>query len=134
MHAAKGLEFPVVVLPCLEADFVVENPAVSAGGELGITLDYYDFDKKEIFPDVAHAANCLVNRRKQTEEELRLLYVALTRAKNHLFVVGAGQGVSFPQRCVQTDCRDKFLFLDYGRGYEKIRFAGFSRHAQAGGY
>lgn len=95
MHAAKGLEFPVVVLPCLEADFVVENPAVSAGGELGITLDYYDFDKKEIFPDVAHAANCLVNRRKQTEEELRLLYVALTRAKNHLFVVGAGKEYLF---------------------------------------
>ena len=45
--------------------------------------------------DVAHAANCLVNRRKQTEEELRLLYVALTRAKNHLFVVGAGKEYLF---------------------------------------
>ena len=95
MHASKGLEFPVVILPCLESDFVLDYPAVSAGTELGIALDCYDFERKEIFPDVAHAANCLVNRRKQTEEELRLLYVALTRAKNHLFILGAGREYLF---------------------------------------
>lgn len=129
MHASKGLEFPVVILPCLESDFVLDYPAVSAGTELGIALDCYDFARKEIFPDVAHAANCLVNRRKQTEEELRLLYVALTRAKI-IFSFWARAGSTCSATTRSDRARRQTLFLDHEQLNFSLRDFGHVRHAR----
>lgn len=120
MHASKGLEFPVVILPCLEADFVLDFPSVSASIELGIAMDYYDFDSREIFSDIAHSANFIVNVKKQTEEELRLLYVALTRAKNHLFIVGAGEDyLTHDELFIPSAAKNAFSWIMYSLTKER---------------
>ncbi len=74
MHSAKGLQFGVVLLPEV-SDLIVQSrkpfPVVLDGKRylhVGPPLDFRDPTRKEF-------------ERQQREEELRLLYVALTRAK-----------------------------------------------------
>ncbi len=74
MHAAKGLQFGVVLLPEV-SDLIVQSrkpfPVVLDGKRylhVGPPLDFRDPTRKEF-------------ERQQREEELRLLYVALTRAQ-----------------------------------------------------
>lgn len=50
MHAAKGLEFPVVVLPCLEADFVVEIPRFLREGSLALRWIIMILTKRKFSP------------------------------------------------------------------------------------
>lgn len=90
IHAAKGLEFPVVFVPDLGKE---HNPADTRGSVLVdrhayLGLHVADEIKQIRYPSLAHT---LVRRRKHREmlaEELRLLYVAMTRAKEHLILVG----------------------------------------------
>jgi len=92
IHRSKGLEFPVVFLAELGKRF---NMAEASGSilfdrELGLGLKAVDVDKRITYPTLAHN---LVTRRIRMEslsEEMRVLYVALTRAKKRLILVGTG--------------------------------------------
>lgn len=88
MHASKGLEFPVVIVAGLESVFVVDHPSVERNAELGLATRYYDFSTMKTANTLGVAACGMFNRTKQQEEEMRLLYVALTRAKYSLCLVG----------------------------------------------
>ena len=90
IHASKGLEFPVVILArankdfnekSLEGDFLVDR-------YLGVTIDDRDFatrmKRKTLFTKYVKYQK----RKRLREEEMRLLYVAMTRAKNSLFIFG----------------------------------------------
>lgn len=88
MHASKGLEFPIVILAGVEEWFNFDPDAVAFNNELGIATGFYDFDAMRSNKTLGLAACELANRAKQREEELRLLYVAMTRAKLALNVVG----------------------------------------------
>lgn len=85
MHASKGLEFPIVILAGMESRFNFDTPAsnfyVQRNTDLGIFAQFYDFDGMKRCDTLgSHACN-LYNKRKQREEEMRLLYVAMTRPK-----------------------------------------------------
>jgi len=88
MHASKGLEFPVVIVAGLETQFLFDNPAIMQNAELGLAMNYYDFNSRRVAKTVSYAACGAFNKTKQREEEMRLLYVALTRAKLALNLVG----------------------------------------------
>ncbi len=86
VHGAKGLEAPVVILP----DTADRNP--SAGGELmtlapGAIAWRTGADASP--PQIATARDAL--RERQQEENMRLLYVAMTRAQSWLIVAAAGK-------------------------------------------
>ncbi len=87
MHASKGLEFPVVILPCLETEFRDDHDAVSMDTELGVSMKHYDFDQMLKWDTVGNFAVTQSIKNKQKQEELRLLYVAMTRAECHLVLV-----------------------------------------------
>ena len=88
MHASKGLEFPVVFVAGVETQFRFDSFAVEQNADLGLATRYYNFDNMRVVDTLGSAACGLFNRAKQREEEMRLLYVAMTRAKFALNVVG----------------------------------------------
>ncbi len=88
MHASKGLEFPIVIVAATETRFNLSPEAVERNVELGLAINYYDFDTMRVSGSIGATACGMFNKTKQREEEMRLLYVALTRAKYMLNVVG----------------------------------------------
>ena len=88
MHASKGLEFPVVIVAGVETQFRFDSYAVEQNADLGLATRYYNFDTMRVADTLGTTACGLYNRTKQREEEMRLLYVAMTRAKFALNVVG----------------------------------------------
>ena len=88
MHASKGLEFPIVIVAGLETRFVVDHPTVERNATLGLATRYYNFDTMRMASTLGTTACGMFNRKKQQEEEMRLLYVAMTRAEYVLDLVG----------------------------------------------
>jgi ATP-dependent helicase/nuclease subunit A len=90
VHRSKGLEFPVVFIPDLGRKHNLRDitgPILAdRDGYLGLSV--VDVTKRIRYPSLPHAL--LKDRmRKQTiAEELRVLYVATTRAREHLILVG----------------------------------------------
>ncbi len=89
-HASKGLEYPIVFL--VEADGRIynkdRNSRLAISEDLGISLRLRTPSGLAV---VNNPVQDIINhniRRKLYEEELRVLYVALTRARERLFVVG----------------------------------------------
>lgn len=90
IHASKGLEFPIVILPELEkdlnardmqGDFLVQKDA-------GVGVDYLEPNAKVKVATMAKYAVKEALQRQAWSEEMRLYYVALTRAKQQLYLVG----------------------------------------------
>ena len=85
-HSAKGLEFPIVFVASMNKGTKMDAPSFSftPEGGFGTTwrMDY------EVSPqaDAFHAANCVAIRAREEEESNRLLYVAMTRAEEHLIL------------------------------------------------
>jgi len=95
VHKSKGLEYPVVFVSALGSNFnLTRRSGGYAGGPLivdrdaGIALAVAD-DERNIFYDSPASARAKdLQKRKSLAEELRLLYVAMTRARDHLILTG----------------------------------------------
>ena len=83
MHKSKGLEFPVVFLADLSKQFNIMDSTepVLVDPVLGIGAACYDPAKRVSYPTIARAAISDRIRKQNMSEELRVLYVAMTRAK-----------------------------------------------------
>jgi ATP-dependent helicase/nuclease subunit A len=93
VHGAKGLEAPVVILPDTTARARGKGPGLmpvsTEDGEGWLMV----LTTKETDPPAAKAAREARDQRA-LEESLRLLYVALTRARDRVIVMGRGRGNS----------------------------------------
>lgn len=89
IHKSKGLEFPVVFLCELNRQFSREgeNAPLLLHRELGMGLNFVDETAVKREP-LSRRGVLLLNRRQQTEEEMRVLYVAMTRPKRRLILAG----------------------------------------------
>lgn len=90
IHKAKGLEFPVVIAAELGRSF---NLSDSTGRflydrELGIGLKAVERDRLIEYPTGLHRLCSLSNEQASRAEELRVWYVALTRPRQKLILVG----------------------------------------------
>lgn len=93
IHKSKGLEFPVVFLARTTKKFAFTHPGdenrIALHKDLGIGIDYYNYEdmyhKKLIFGEYIKEEN----KREYLSEEMRLLYVAMTRAREKLIVTAA---------------------------------------------
>ena len=90
VHKSKGLEFPLVFLASAGTKFTSDNGELLLHGELG--FGPYALNSKGAFryPTFARQATAYRIKAEEKAEELRVLYVALTRAREKLIVVGTG--------------------------------------------
>lgn len=91
IHKSKGLEFPVVFLSNASGEFNMKDinqDEVILNHELGIGVNVIRDNKEFLtsYPSVIKLAIKEKNKRNLISEELRLLYVALTRAKEKLII------------------------------------------------
>lgn len=93
MHKSKGLEFPVVILEGLGDTYAMREKATSVISEksLGLGFDLMDAENfRKISSPVSSAIKKYL-KNKALSEELRILYVAMTRAKEKLIMVGTAK-------------------------------------------
>ena len=91
IHRSKGLEYPVVFLCDTEKKFNTrdQHGSVLIHPELGLGPRVVDLENRVQYPSLAYLAISKREKREELSEEMRLLYVALTRAKERLFVVAS---------------------------------------------
>lgn len=91
IHKSKGLEFPVVILADLDHSFSAQDfqTPVLVHPALGLGPTRVDLERKIRYPTLARKAVEETIARENKAEEQRLLYVAMTRAKEKLILVCA---------------------------------------------
>lgn len=89
IHASKGLEFPICVIADCSKPFNMQdlNGEVQMNASLGFALKNIDRDALKSYAGLPFSAIRLQNRREMLAEEMRVLYVAMTRAKEKLLFV-----------------------------------------------
>lgn len=95
IHKSKGLEFPVVFLAGMGKRFNKQDAygAVLLDADLGLAADYLDLKQRLKMPTLKKQA---LKRRMELEsmgEELRVLYVAMTRAKEKLIMTATDRSL-----------------------------------------
>ena len=91
IHKSKGLEFPVVFLCGLSRGFNQESTRgqVLCDKDLGLGLGCVDAKLRVRYPTLAKQAISVKIQREGVSEELRVLYVAMTRARDRLIMTYA---------------------------------------------
>ena len=90
IHKSKGLEFPVVFVCGLGRNFNKQDTRsrMVLHPELGIGIDWIDGERRIKTPTILKRAIAKQIELENLGEELRVLYVALTRAKEKLILTG----------------------------------------------
>ena len=91
IHKSKGLEFPIVIVAGMSKRFNMQDTtgSIVVHPELGVGVDAVDLEYRTKIPTFLKK---VIQRKVQLEnlgEELRVLYVALTRAKEKLILIGS---------------------------------------------
>ena len=93
IHKSKGLEFPVVFLCALGREFNMESQRanVLCHKDLGLGLSAVDTQKRLRYPSIAKRAIAAQIGAESISEEMRVLYVAMTRPKDRIIMTYASQ-------------------------------------------
>ncbi|UOQ92792.1 helicase-exonuclease AddAB subunit AddA [Halobacillus shinanisalinarum] len=91
IHKSKGLEFPVVILGAMDKQFNMMdlNNRYLLHKDYGFGSRYINPEKRLMYPTLAYHALKRIKLRELLAEEMRVLYVALTRAKEKLLMIGS---------------------------------------------
>ncbi|WP_010650055.1 helicase-exonuclease AddAB subunit AddA [Oceanobacillus massiliensis] len=91
IHKSKGLEFPVVILGAMDKEFNQQDlrQKYLLHKDMGFASKYIDPIKRITYPTLFYHALKQEKLRELLAEEMRVLYVALTRAKEKLIMVGS---------------------------------------------
>ena len=117
IHKSKGLEFPVVFLSGTGKQFNKQdlNDSILIHQDLGFGPKFIDSVNRIEYPTLAKEALKLKLETELISEEMRVLYVALTRAKEKLIITGVTKG--FEKKCKE---KEELLFLYQKQDTNKI--------------
>ncbi|MFE8700304.1 helicase-exonuclease AddAB subunit AddA [Cytobacillus sp. FJAT-54145] len=96
IHSSKGLEFPVVFVAGLARQFNTMDLKKSylLDKEFGFAAKYVNAEKRISFPSLPQLAFKRKKKLEMLAEEMRVLYVALTRAKENLYLLATVKDAS----------------------------------------
>ena len=105
IHKSKGLEFPIVIVAnCSKKHNVMDlHGDVVIDTELGLGLKFIDRDKLLRYDTVPYLAAKNYEQQNLLSEEMRLLYVAMTRAKEKLILNITEESLDKKLRKTETD-------------------------------
>ena len=88
IHKSKGLEFPVVMIAGMDKKRNIrsETEMVRMSEKMGIGIDIINEELKYKYPSIYKEIINLEKTKEEKEEEFRILYVAMTRAKEKLIM------------------------------------------------
>ncbi len=113
IHKSKGLEFPVVFLCGLSKRFNQESlrAQVLCHKELGLGLSCVDLSNRVRYPTISKNAIATKMTADAISEEMRILYVALTRPKDRLIMTYASQNLekSVADIASRMELSDRYL-------------------------
>lgn len=118
IHSSKGLEFPVVFVAGLGRSFNTTDLKIPylLDKEFGFAVKYVNPQKQITYPSIFQLA---ILRKKKLEliaEEMRILYVALTRAKEKLYLIGSTNNLEKELANWQKHVnKTSWLLADYDR-------------------
>ena len=117
IHNSKGLEFPVVIVAGLGKSFNMTDTRqmVTLHPELGIGMPCIHADLRLREETLYHKVLQNILREETLGEELRVLYVALTRAKQKLILTGTVASVDKKLTEIMQSVKEKEEALPYGR-------------------
>ena len=110
IHKSKGLEFPVVFLCGAGKQFNLMdlNKNILYHDELGLGPEFVDLEKRVSYTTLPKEAIKQRIKLETLSEEMRILYVALTRAKEKLIITGATSSVDkFVKKCCNAAALDE---------------------------
>lgn len=127
IHKAKGLSFPIVIVPCVDTNLnrPITKPKIifdSKSDKCRIGFNSEELSD-EIKPDKDYMNLLEVKAVEQLEEELRVFYVACTRAKHKLILLTNKSKSEIKQTRMRKDrvSISKWLMqIDNGAFYERF--------------
>jgi ATP-dependent exoDNAse (exonuclease V) beta subunit len=92
VHSAKGLEFPIVFVAALQKGIANTAPVIVFSPRFGLGARWRNPAGGKDRADAFHHAIGEERKQREEEESNRLLYVAMTRAEQHLALTFSGNG------------------------------------------
>ena len=90
IHKSKGLEFPVVFIAnCSSGNNMMDFSKVKVNRHLGVATSRYFPQQHKDFTTLPVSAVKLYDAQEEFAEQIRVLYVAMTRAEEKLYLVGS---------------------------------------------
>lgn len=118
VHSSKGLEFPIVFAAGLGRKFNMQdiNSSFLFDKDFGFASKYIDSEKRISYPSLPQLALKRKKRMELAAEEMRVLYVALTRAKEKLFLVGIVKNLDKEiKKWIKGSAGGSWLLKDFDR-------------------
>ena len=90
IHKSKGLEYPVVFVCCCQREFYLKDlrSKVLLHAKHGVGVNAYNLESRTFRPTIARKAISILKKKEVVGEEMRVLYVAMTRAREKLILTG----------------------------------------------
>lgn len=105
IHKSKGLEFNVVIIPCLDRKMISKEPSSSnvlLHNDYGIGVRFIDLDTNANSKSLIFNANALVKTDEERSDAMRILYVALTRAREKLLLIASDKSAEGLRSTIQS--------------------------------
>ena len=115
IHKSKGLEFPVVFVSGLSKRFNMQdaNQSLIVDMDLGVAVDYVDSVRRIKNKTLRRAVLSAKMKEDNLAEELRVLYVALTRAREKLILTAVLDKADEKWELAQMTGQERLTYLDF---------------------